>query len=466
MTITNIELLLNSYTIHFLKKIGMDRAVTFTVLGRVWHGIAGILTIWIIARFLSPEEQGFYFTFASILTLQVFVELGLSMVLLQFASHEKAHLQWTEGEVLSGNQIAKERLSSLIKLTIKWYSIASLLVILCVLPAGYYFFLKNQVKYSGVIWRLPWIFLILSFSMFFFVAPFLSILEGCGKVKDVAKLRFKQAIIANLLLWIGLVAGGGLFAASLVHIGGFAVIAYWLGNGWRKDFFKDMLTLKAKQGVKISWRQEIFPFQWKIALSWISGFFIFALFNPVLFAYHGAKIAGQMGLTLTAYNGITIISMAWINTKVPAFGGFIAKKEFNKLDSLFFRVLWQSLTVVVLLTIIFIGIVYLLQTIQHPISDRFLPSLPILLLGGVTVINHIVFAQAAYLRAHKQEPFLLNSVIGGILMAFSTYFLGKWYGAFGAAAGYFFLALIIGLSWAMWIFISKRRQWHQGEKLI
>ena len=466
MTITNIELLLNSYTIHFLKKIGIDRAVTFTVLGKVWHGIAGILTIWIIARFLSPEEQGFYFTFASILTLQVFVELGLSMVLLQFASHEKAHLQWTEGEVLSGNHIAKERLSSLIKLTIKWYGIASLLVILCILPAGYYFFLKNQVKYSGVIWQLPWIFLILSFSMFFFVVPFLSILEGCGKVKDVAKLRFKQGIIANLLLWIGLVAGWGLFAASLVYIGGFVVISYWMGNAWRKDFFKDMLTLKAKQGVKISWRQEIFPFQWKIALSWISGFFIFALFNPVLFAYHGAKIAGQMGLTLTAYNGITIISMAWINTKVPAFGGFIAKKEFNKLDSLFFRVLWQSLTVVVLLTIIFIGIVYLLQTIQHPIGDRFLPSLPILLLGGVTVINHIVFAQAAYLRAHKQEPFLLNSVIGGILMAFSTYFLGKWYGAFGAAAGYFFLALIIGLSWATWIFISKRRQWHQGEKLI
>lgn len=460
IAISDIELSLNSYTIHLLKKIGIDRAVTFTVLGRIWQGIAGILTIWIIARFLSPEEQGFYFTFASILSLQVFVELGLSMVLLQFASHEKAHLQWTEGEILSGDQTAKERLSSLIKLTIKWYGIASLLVILGVLPAGYYFFLRNQVKYLGVVWQLPWIFMILSFSMFFFVAPFLSILEGCGRVKDVAKLRFKQVIIANLLLWIGLVAGGGLFAASLVHMGGFVVITYWLGNGWRKDFFKDMLTVQAKQGVKISWREEIFPFQWKIALSWISGFFIFALFNPVLFAYHGARIAGQMGLTLAAYNGITTISMAWINTKVPTFGGFIARKEFSKLDSLFFRVLWQSLAVVVLLTIIFIGIVYLLQAIQDPIGDRFLPGLSVLLLGGVTIINHIVFAQAAYLRAHKQEPLLANSVVGAVLMALSTYFLGKWYGALGITSGYFIFTLL-GLGWVTMVFNIKRRLWHR-----
>jgi hypothetical protein len=298
--------------------------------------------------------------------------------------------------------------------------------------------------------------------MVFLVMPFLSILEGCGKVKDVAKLRIKQGIIANLLLWIGLVAGWRLFSASLVYIGGFVVIAHWIGNAWRRDFFKDMLTLKAKQGVKISWRQEIFPFQWKIALSWISGYFIFALFNPVLFVYHGAKIAGQMGLTLAAYNGITTISMAWISTRVPAFGGFIAKKEFSKLDNLFFRTLRQSLVVVVLLIVIFIGIVYLLQTIQHPIGDRFLPSLPVLLLGSVTIINHIVFAQAAYLRAHKQEPLLVNSIVGAGLITLSTCFLGKWYGALGVTSGYLVLALLLGLGWVTMIFNTKRRLWHRN----
>ena len=34
------------------------------------------------------------------------------------------------------------------------------------------------------------------------------------------------------------------------------------------------------------------------------GYFIFQLFNPVLFATEGAVVAGQMGMTLAALNGI------------------------------------------------------------------------------------------------------------------------------------------------------------------
>ena len=56
--------------------------------------------------------------------------------------------------------------------------------------------------------------------------------------------------------------------------------------------------------------QEIFPFQWKIALSWISGYLIFQLFNPVLFATEGSKIAGQMGMTMVAISGISSISIS------------------------------------------------------------------------------------------------------------------------------------------------------------
>src|ERR1035437_9872245 len=75
---------------------------------------------------------------------------------------------------------------------------------------------------------------------------------------------------------------------------------------------------------KVHYRAEIFPYQWKIALSWISGYFIFQLFNPVLFATEGAVVAGQMGMTLAALNGVQSLSMAWITTKVPLFSGLIA----------------------------------------------------------------------------------------------------------------------------------------------
>src|SRR5258708_35135884 len=89
----------------FLKTIfglfGVDRAIALTLLGRGWGVIAGPLTIFLIARYLRAEEQGFYYTFGSVIALNIFFELGLTYVLLQFASHEKAHLEWNAGGTLS-----------------------------------------------------------------------------------------------------------------------------------------------------------------------------------------------------------------------------------------------------------------------------------------------------------------------------------------------------------------------------
>jgi hypothetical protein len=38
--------------------LGLDRAVGFTVLARFWSSAAGLVTVALIARFLSPAEQG------------------------------------------------------------------------------------------------------------------------------------------------------------------------------------------------------------------------------------------------------------------------------------------------------------------------------------------------------------------------------------------------------------------------
>lgn len=72
--------------------LGLDRAVAFTVLARGWSSLAGVGTLTLIAHFLSPAEQGYYYTFYSLVALQIVFELGFSVVILQTASHEAAHL--------------------------------------------------------------------------------------------------------------------------------------------------------------------------------------------------------------------------------------------------------------------------------------------------------------------------------------------------------------------------------------
>src|SRR5712664_1842901 len=69
-------------------RLGLTPAVVNSVLTRGWSVLAGPVSLIFVARFLSREEQGFYYTFWSVLGLQIVFELGFSFVISQFASHE------------------------------------------------------------------------------------------------------------------------------------------------------------------------------------------------------------------------------------------------------------------------------------------------------------------------------------------------------------------------------------------
>ena len=70
--------------------LGLDRAIVFTIMARGWSSLAGLVTLLLIARFLTGAEQGYYYTFGSLVALQIVFELGFSLVILQMASHERA----------------------------------------------------------------------------------------------------------------------------------------------------------------------------------------------------------------------------------------------------------------------------------------------------------------------------------------------------------------------------------------
>src|SRR3990172_2856854 len=75
-----------------LYRFDVDRAVSFGLLRRGWNFCSEPVTAILIATKFTPELQGYYYTFATILALQVFVELGLGTVIVQFASHEWSKL--------------------------------------------------------------------------------------------------------------------------------------------------------------------------------------------------------------------------------------------------------------------------------------------------------------------------------------------------------------------------------------
>src|ERR1700719_2062578 len=88
-----------------LRFMGIDRAIGYTVLARGWAALAGLVSLLLIARTLSPAEQGYYYTFGSLVALQIVFELGFSYVILQLASHERAELSISSDYEINGAPI-------------------------------------------------------------------------------------------------------------------------------------------------------------------------------------------------------------------------------------------------------------------------------------------------------------------------------------------------------------------------
>jgi O-antigen/teichoic acid export membrane protein len=439
--------------------VGFDRAIAYTVLARGWAGISGLITVALIARKLSPAEQGYYYTFGSLVALQIIFELGFSVVVLQLATHEVAHLTIDTNERIFGPDAAHSRLASILRKALKWYSVAAVLMACFLIPLGWHFFSSNPDIHHPIAWRLPWICVVLASSLTFQIDPIFSFMEGCGFVARVARTRLAQSVTGGLLAWGALLLHHGLFAPALL-IGGQAIAGIvWIAS--RRRLLFHLLRHPVGQHA-IDWWTEVWPFQWRIAVSYASGFFIFQLFNPVLFKYWGPAAAGRMGMSLNLSNAIASIAIAWINTKAAPFGAMIARREYATLDRLFFRSVWQSVSLAILGALtVWTGVV-LLNHRHLPFAQRVLPPLPFAFLLICMIMNQIVNSWALYLRAHKQEKFLIPSVISAVCLTLSTYFLGRRFGALGMTSGQLLIGIVIGVGWGGYIFSHYRRLWHEA----
>jgi hypothetical protein len=427
-----------------LKYFGVNRAIGYGVMTRFWSVCAGPITMILIAYNLTSVEQGYYYTFASLLALQVFFELGLVTVLAQFVSHEFVSLSWgADGEII-GDESRKNRVLDILGKSLKWYSVCSIFLIMTLSFAGYLFFRNEPSHY--VSWEFPWFLAVVGVGLNLLIIPFYGVISGSG---DVASVNFREligGIIGSLLGWTVLVLGGELYAIPAVTFANISVgLLYLLKNKpvliKRGIYF----SLNKKNIINpISWRHEIWPMQWKIAVSWMSGYFIFQLFTPVLFKFHGPEVAGQMGITLAAINAIYGVCLIWPISKMPELGKFIAEEKWDNLDTLFRKTLKQSLEICFLLMSLFLIAISILKNYLI-IGQRFLPTWEIVIFSLSIFCQILISSWAMYMRAHKQEPMMLLSIIGGILTAISTVGLGYYFSSTGIIIGYLFINVLYGL---------------------
>lgn len=438
-----------------LRLLGLDSAILLTIASRGWSVLLGPVTVWLIAHYLSPAEQGFYYTFASILAAKVFFELGLGNILLSFASHEKAHLHWTEAGLFSGSAASMQRLASLLRKGIRFYSLAAVGMLTIVWPVGWHFLSTGQADILSS-WKTPWLLLCLITGFNLLNAPMLTLLEGCGLVAQLARVRLISAILMTTSTCLALYLGAGLYTAALASLTVWLVETSWLLG--KRSVLRQMFGLRGQE--QVNWRREVWPMQWRMAISFLSGYFMYQMFNPLLFYYVGADEAGRMGMSSNLVSAALTIGLAWINTKAAPMGHLIAQKKWAELDALFFRSLIQSMIVLIFVLGTLVGCILALGALNHPLAKRFLAPGSMIFLILATVANHILFAIAAYLRAHKRDPLLGLSALSGILISGGCWVLVQRGGVMAMTSYYAAVCWIVGVGYGWWIFRSCRKQWH------
>ncbi len=438
-----------------LKALGVDGAVAYTSLARA-VGIAGSAgTVLLIARFLSPVEQGYYYTLLSLVALQTVFELGFSFVILQLAAHESVHLELSSDGEVTGDRVAHQRLASALQLSMRWYSVAAVAMSLILAPLGMLFFSRHAAAAGvEVDWQGPWLLAVAASAASLWFQPFYSFLDGCGQVRAVAALRLRQSVAGAALAWSALLLGHGLYAPALVIAGQMATGLFFLGA--RRRLLIGLLRYPASDGA-IGWRREVWPFQWRIAVSCLCSYFTIQVFIPILFALCGPVEAGKMGMSLSIAGYMTGLVLPWISTKATPFGRLIAQRQFQGLDRLFLRTLGQALSIFGLIALA-AGIGVSLLTVCAPrLAGRMVaPQLFALLLVAAGA-NCVVQSLGTLLRSFKREPFLLQSVaVASITLTLAVVTAPRW-GDTGVTFSYLIAAAGFALPSALTIFARARR---------
>ena len=417
---------------------------------RTWQATAGVITLGFVAHFLSPVELGYYYALASIAALHMALDMGLSAVLVQFAAREFVGLSINLLGRIEG--FTPNRFLTLVRLSLRWYSFSAV-VFLLVYPVGIAYLANSQGSLSYD-WRGPWAMLVFATGAGFLFLPALALSEGCGFVAEVYGVRLAQGVCGGLSAWATLALGGGLWAVAMPATASALIASCWVF--WRRR--EMVIQAVNSKGGSFLWGAEIWPLQWRIGASWLAGYALVLMHVPVLFRTQGPVVAGQMGVTMTVANTLSLLALSWMTARLPSMARAVATRDWAQLDLVFWRAFRVSSLAFAAGAVAFALARWALE--WTPYGARFLPMTETIGLLVAMAFYHVTGLFAAYLRSHLREPFLWPSLIGALITAAAAIAVAPQWGAAGIVTVllivniFFFFPMALGL----WVFL--RRKWH------
>lgn len=422
---------------------------------KILMGISGIALIWVLSKKVPIETQGYFFAFQSLISIQVFFELGLNQVLINSLSYEYARFRSAGSHI---NSVEYYRIAKVIQESIKLFAMGGIKFAIFSIPIGIIYFKTFEPTHSSALdWITPWCFAAICQALVIFLNPMFTIREASGEVADATIWKFAVELISNTVMLVAIYYELALYSIAFYLFARLVIIGIFLSV--RNNFLSSIFNFfKCDTGEIKIWAEEIAPFKKKIALSWISGYLLFAAMPALTFASIGPVESGRFSLTWNVLFGLVSVSMALVAVNVKNFSALLAEFDLVALRTLFIRVARISLILTLFGIVIFLTIIGVPEAVPDIYLDRFLSFRSVALLGVIALVNQVVFVQAALIRISRTEPYLSMSILGGIVQAIIVIFGGSEYGVNGIVTLMTIWTLLVTLPWGYLIY-SQNKPW-------
>jgi len=437
--------------------LGIDRAIGVTTATQLMRFVTGPITMLLIIKYLTPAAQGFYYTFAGVAGIQVFLEVGFSVSIAQFTAKEFAGLRFTKRGFLTGKSANLSRLRSIYQKAFRYYSAMALVLTLGIGIGGYVFFSSRPS--DGVHWQLPWIVVAICMGLQFLLTPFWAVMEGCNRVADVATYYFWMTLIGFAASALGFVIAQSLDVVIFTSVASLLTGYAYIFGKWLK--LRSQVVRPYRRHQQVAWFHEVWGFQWRIAGTWTGRYFLEAGIPAIAFQFFGPIVAGQAGMSFQLAKMAAGIASSWTVTKIPFWGQLVAQSKRRELDAS-----WRFAARMHLI-VSFTGqasVLLALVLFSHFLpqyADRVFTPLTFVGLSIGWFLYSFWLISMHYVRAHRLEPFVwahwLLAVSFLVLLA-----VGK--GTFGPAALTYSFA-IVHLPVALWSLIVMKKIQRQTAQL-
>lgn len=434
-----------------LPPISRDLALVLSL--RLWQAGAGLLTTILAVHFLTPETQGWYYSFISVAALYTLFDLGLSMVLVQVSAHAFTGLRWQPDGSVEGE--ATPYFHALVRSALRWYAVTAVIFAVVVVPGGMLFFGSKSA--TAIHWFAPWLVLCSLTAAGLLVTPFLSILEGAGQISRVYLLRLSLAVCGSLCCWATLAAGAGLWATVMVPAATLLIPLVWLLR-YRRGLLRIAMHNVLQ---KFDWRHEVWPLQWRLGINLLCGYLLTQINIPILFHTQGAVIAGQLGLSLAIVNTLGLVAQSWITRRVPLMARAAAMRDWPTLDHMFKRDFTMSSAIFVVMAFGVLAMDLLFAQTRY--AQRVLPFWQLAGLLVFVFSNQLIGGLAAHLRSFRREPFMSTLATTTIFTLPLIVWAAAHYSSAGLVTVLASVNLFLNLPIAFFIWYRCNRTWRHDS---